>query len=195
MIDPARRKALASVAALASLSAFSRASASADQLFDVASDATGEGITIRASADMQADPRTVLDVITDYDHLARFIPHMRISRVVQRDAQQVIVEQAGELSFLFFRQPVVVTLSVVESEPGRVLARAIGGNLKEMEGFYRVERLPSGYTRLSYRGRVVPGFPVPPVIGKIAMRSVMERQFDAMVSEILVRERDRGRAP
>lgn len=195
MIDPARRKALASVAALASLSAFSRASASADQQFDVASDATGEGITIRASADMQADPRTVLDVITDYDHLARFIPYMRISRVVQRDAQQVIVEQAGELNFLFFRQPVVVTLSVVESEPGRVLARAIGGNLKEMEGFYRIERLPSGYTRLSYRGRVVPGFPVPPVIGKIAMRSVMERQFDAMVSEILVRERDRGRAP
>ncbi|MBS0344348.1 MAG: cyclase, partial [Proteobacteria bacterium] len=36
---------------------------------------------------------------------------------------------------------------------------------------------------------------VPPVIGKIAMRSVMERQFDAMVVEIQARERDRVQPP
>ena len=169
--------------------------APAAQRVEVEGDAKGEGISVKASADVQADPRTVLGVITDYDNLARFVPYMRSSRVVQRDAQRVIVEQAGELDFLFFRQPVVVTLSVVEPAPGRVLARAIGGNIKEMEGLYVVERLPSGYTRLSYSGRVVPDFPVPPVVGKIALRSVMERQFDAMVSEILTREHDRVRAP
>ena len=32
-----------------------------------------------ASAEMQVDPRTVWSVITDYDHLAEFIPYMRSS--------------------------------------------------------------------------------------------------------------------
>lgn len=193
MNDWSRRQALAS--ALAVLTVALCAPASAAQSVDVGGDAKGDGITVKASADVQADPRTVLSVITDYDHLARFVPYMRSSRVVQRDAQRVIVEQAGELDFLFFRQQVMVTLSVVEPAPGRVAARAIGGNIKEMEGLYVVERLPSGYTRLTYSGRVVPDFAVPPVIGKIALRSVMERQFDAMVSEILTREHDRLRAP
>lgn len=193
MTGTARRKARAkALAALASALCMSAAGA---QRVDVGGDAQGEGITIQASADMQADPRTVWNVITDYDHLARFVPFMRSSRVVERDDQRLIVEQAGELGVVFFRQPVMVTLSVVESAPGRVLARAIGGNLKEMEGLYVVERLPSGYTRLSYSGRVVPDFAVPPVIGKIALRSVMERQFDAMVGEILSRERDRTHQP
>mgnify|MGYP003586218831 CR=1 FL=1 len=193
MIGTPRRRIMAH--ALAVLALALCVSAAAPQRVDVAGDAKGEGITVKASADVQADPRTVLSVITDYDHLARFVPYMRSSRVVQRDGPRVIVEQAGELDFLFFRQPVVVTLSVVESSPGRVMARAIGGNIKEMEGLYVVERLPSGYTRLSYSGRVVPDFAVPPVIGKIALRSVMERQFDAMVSEILTRENDKVRAP
>ena len=161
------------------------------QRVDVDSNGQGEAITIQASADVQADPRTVWDVITDYDHLARFIPFMRSSRVVQRDADRLIVEQAGELGIVFFKQSVEVRLAVVETAPKRVVARAIGGNIKEMEGLYTVEQLPSGYTRLSYSGRVLPDFAVPPVIGRIALRSVMERQFDAMVSEIASRERER----
>lgn len=191
MIDAARRRLLAKV--LAMLAPALCVLPVAAQRVDVTGDGKGEGITIQASADVEADPRTVWNVITDYDHLARFIPFMRSSRVVQRDEQRVIVEQAGELDAILFKQPLYVTLSVVESAPGRVLARAVGGNVKEMEGLYVVERLPSGYTRLSYSGRVVPDFAVPPVIGRIAMRSVMERQFDAMVGEILSREAERVR--
>jgi len=147
-----------------------------------------ETITVEVSAEMQVDPRTVWNVITDYDHLARFIPYMSSSRVLQRDADRVIVEQTGELVFLFFRQPVEAKLAVVESPPTRVTARAIGGNLKELDGRYTVETLPSGYTRLTYSGRLVPDFDVPPVVGRIALQRVMSRQFDAMVREIVRRD-------
>jgi ribosome-associated toxin RatA of RatAB toxin-antitoxin module len=150
-----------------------------------------ETITVEVSAEMAVDPGTVWSVITDYDHLARFIPYMRSSRVLQRDADHVIVEQTGELAFLFFRQPVDVMLEVVESPPARVAARAIGGNLRALEGRYTIESLPSGYTRLSYSGRLVPDFDVPPVIGRIALQSVMSRQFDAMVREIVRRDAER----
>jgi len=167
------------------------AAASMAQRVDIETHRRDETITVEASAEMQADPHTVWSVITDYDNLARFIPYMRSSRVLQRDADRVVVEQTGELVFLFFRQPVEVRLAVVESPPTRVAARAIGGNLKELEGRYIVERLPSGYTRLSYSGRLVPDFDVPPIIGRIALQSVMSSQFDAMVKEIGRREAER----
>ncbi|SEB16331.1 SRPBCC family protein [Variovorax sp. YR216] len=161
------------------------------QRVDIETHRKNETIIVEVSAEMPVDPRTVWSVITDYDHLPRFIPYMRSSRVLQRDADRVIVEQSGELVFLFFRQPVEVKLSVVESPQTRVAARAIGGNLKALDGRYTVESLPSGYTRLSYSGRLVPDFDVPPVIGRIALQTVMARQFDAMVKEIVRRDAER----
>lgn len=177
--------------AMVLLAALCASRASLAQRVDIETHREEEAITVEVSAEMAVDPRTVWNVITDYDHLARFIPYMRSSRVLQRDAGRLVVEQAGEFGFLFYRQPVEVRLAVVESPPGHVAARAIGGNLKEMEGRYTVESLPSGYTRLSYAGRLVPAFEVPPVIGRLAMQSVMGRQFDAMVKEIVRRDAER----
>lgn len=161
--------------------------ATAQQL-SIESAAQGGVVTVRASAEMQVDPRMVWDVISDYDHLAEFIPDMKSSRVVQRDGDTVIVEQAGEFGFLFFRQPVAVRLLVVEYPTRRILAHALGGNLREMEGRYDLEQLPTGAVRLLYEGRVVPDFPVPPIIGTMLMRSELSRQFTAMVKEIMRRD-------
>jgi hypothetical protein len=38
--------------------------------------------------------------------------------------------------------------------------------------------------RVSYAGRLVPDFALPPVIGTIAVRWSVERQFTAMIAEI-----------
>jgi len=162
------------------------------QRVDIETHRKNETITVEVSAEMPVDPRTVWNVITDYDHLARFIPYMSSSRVLHRDAERVIVEQTGELVFLFFRQPVEAKLAVVESPHTWVTARAIGGNLKALDGRYAIESLPSGYTRLSYSGRMVPDFDLPPVVGRIALQSVMSRQFDAMVKEIVRRDAERA---
>jgi carbon monoxide dehydrogenase subunit G len=155
---------------------------------NVETDGQGELITVTASADMQVDPRTVWAVISDYDRLAEFIPDMRSSRVIRRDGDQVLVEQTGEFGFLFFRQPIEVWLAVSESPPRRIVAHAVGGNLQSMEGRYVVESLAGNQVRLSYSGRLVPGFQVPPFVGRMAVRSTMDRQFRALVQEIVRRD-------
>ena len=151
-------------------------------------DGEGELITITASADMQVDARTVWAVISDYDRLAEFIPDMHSSRVIRRDGDQVLVEQTGEFGFLFFRQPIEVRLSVAESPPRRIVAHAVGGNLQSLEGRYAVDSLPGGEVRLSYSARLVPGFQVPPFVSRMAVRSTMARQFQALVQEIVRRD-------
>ena len=156
----------------------------------VSIETSGEGgvVTVRASAEMRVDPSMVWGVISDYDHLAEFIPDMNGSHVVQRDGDKLLIEQTGEFGFLFFRQPIEVTLSVVESPMRRIVAHAVGGNLREVEGRYELENLPTGAVRLLYEGRVVPDFPVPPIIGTMVVRSVLSRQFTAMVKEIMRRD-------
>jgi carbon monoxide dehydrogenase subunit G len=151
-------------------------------------DNEGELITITASADMQVAPGTVWAVISDYDRLAEFIPDMRSSRVIRRDGDQVLIEQTGEFGFLFFRQPVEVRLSVAESPPRRIVAHAVGGNLQSLEGRYAIESLPGGEVRLNYSGRLVPGFDVPRFVSRMAVRSTMARQFQALVQEIVRRD-------
>lgn len=59
----------------------------------------GDIVTVRVSAEMQVDLSTVWRTISDYDHLAEFIPNMRSSRVMQRNGVQVLVEPAGASVF------------------------------------------------------------------------------------------------
>ncbi len=158
------------------------------QLVNIETAGQGNLVIMTASAEMQVDPRTVWKVITDYDHLAQFIPDMRSSRVLQRDGDSLLVEQTGTFGFLFFKQAIEVKLSVVESPPLRIVARAVGGNFREMEGIYELESLPAGRVRLSYSGRMVPEFPIPPLIGRIVVRRVLVKQFTAMVNEIIRRD-------
>jgi carbon monoxide dehydrogenase subunit G len=143
----------------------------------------GEFVSVRASAELKADPRIAWEVLTDYDHLAEFIPDLRSSRVLRRDAGGVLVEQKGEFGFLFFRQPIEVTMAVSEQPPRRIAARAVAGNMKDMEGSYELQASEAG-VRLGYSGRFVPDFFLPPLIGLPIVRRSMERRFRAMVEEI-----------
>ena len=161
--------------------------AGAQELSIETPDSSG-AITVSASADMRVQPATAWSVISDYDHLADFLPNMRSSRVVQRNGDQLVLEQTGVFGFLFFQQPIRVRLAVTELPPRRIVAHAVGGNLKQMDGSYTLETLPDGRVRLSYAGRLVPDFAIPPVVGKLVVRKILARQFSAMVDEILRRE-------
>lgn len=147
-----------------------------------------DAITVNASAVMQVRLATAWSVISDYEHLADFVPGMHSSRVLQRSDNQVLLEQTGSLGFLFFQQAIEVRLAVSESPPDRIVAHAVGGNLKQMDGSYTLETLPDGKVRLSYSGSLRPDFALPPLIGKLAVRQVLERQFKSLVDEILRRE-------
>lgn len=143
----------------------------------------GDFITVVASAELKADPRIAWEVLSDYDDLARFIPDIQSSRVLKRGADGLVVEQKGEFGVLFFRRTVEVTMEVSEEPPRRIRARAISGNMRDMETRY--DLLPSERgVILSYYGRFVPDFFLPPLIGMPLVRRSLERRFRAMVEEI-----------
>ena len=142
---------------------------------------------VEAAAEFSADSRIAWQVLTDYDRYAEFIPDLRSSRVVGRTDAGTLVEQRGEAGFLFIRIPLEIRY-LVEETPYRVVrSRAVAGDFREMIGTYDLAPVPGGL-RLTYSGRLVPAFMLPPLFGTMAVRLSVERQFGAMVREIVRRD-------
>jgi hypothetical protein len=175
------------------------AAAAQSPRFDVTRDAAG--YRVDASADLDADDTVVWETLTDYPGLPRFVPGIRSVRVIEAhdDAgtQRLLIEQAGELRFLFFSRRVRVLLAVQQQPRSRVEARALPrpagdatdeAQLNQFEGTYTLVPIPGG-VRLGYRASFTPAFALPPIIGPLAVRRTMQAQFEAMLAEI-----DRRRA-
>jgi hypothetical protein len=161
------------------------------QAAEVAVRATRDGdvLLIEASADFEGTLAQAWKVLTDYDHLAEFIPNMRTSRVIARTKDGITVEQKGEARLLFFSYPIEVRLAIAEFPPGKVVSRAVAGNFREMSGVYELAA-QDGRVRLRYAGRMMPDFFVPPLIGTWVLRNNVETTFGALVDEIMRRQRD-----
>ncbi len=178
---------------------FALATGSARAAADITVDAQrrGEALEVVCRAMLDAPLELVWQTLTDFDHLAEFIPGMRSSRVVSRNGAVAIVEQAGEARFLFFTFPIEITLSSTERPPHAIEASLLKGNLKRLDGVYRIEPQVAGRLLLTWTG-VVEAQSMPPLIGEMLMRSSIEEQFRGMVREIerreaLRREREAGR--
>jgi len=147
----------------------------------------GDFVVVSASAMMKVDPHVAWAVLSDYDHLARFIPDMKSSRVVSREGNLVRVEQKGNVGFFFYREPVNMLLEVREEPPTRISARGIEGNIKGLETCYELHTSDAG-TKLVYAGRFEPDFAIPPLIGMPLVNRLIERRFRAMIEEIQRRD-------
>lgn len=112
---------------------------------------------------------------------------MRESKVMSRGPAGTVVEQKGSFGFLFFSQEIEARMLVAEFPPNSIVARSVGGSFRELLGRY--ELLPVGAgVRLSYTGRLVPEFGLPPLIGMSIVHYALKKNFTEMVDEI--RRRD-----
>ncbi len=153
--------------------------------FSVARD--GEFIQTDARVDLPVAPDLAWAVLTDYERYPRFISSMRESKIVSRSPDGLVVEQKGRFSILFFSQEIETRLLVSEFPPDVIESRAIEGDFRVMTGRYELSQLGNN-VRLSYSGRLVPKFSLPPVFGLSIVRYILLRNFREMVEEILRRD-------
>jgi hypothetical protein len=151
---------------------------------------------VRAEAELQADRRTAWFTVTDYEHLPRFVPGIRSTQVLARQAdggaERLLVEQSGEFRYLWLSRPVQVWLEVTHRAPEQVLARSVlpagidpeRSTLRQFEGSYLLTAIDASRTRLVYRARFEPAQAMLPVLGTLAVRYAMGEQFRAMAAEI-----------
>jgi ribosome-associated toxin RatA of RatAB toxin-antitoxin module len=155
-----------------------------------------DALEVLCRATIDAPFEIVWQTLTDYDRLPEFIPGMRSSRVIERRGSTVVVEQLGEARFLFITYPIEVTIASTERPPHALEVSVLKGNLKRLDGAYRIEPQGAGRILLTWNG-IVEALLMPPLIGEMLMRSNIEDQFRGMVREIdrreaLRRDKERG---
>ena len=148
----------------------------------------GEKVLVYAQSEVDADRATIWSTLSDYDHLAGFIPDMLLSHVVSRTGDKLVVEQQGSAGLGPFRQKFTVLLAVREMPDHSISASGIGGDFSCFESRYEILPLEPHRVRIVYQAAFVPTISLPPVLGLFAMRSSIGSQFDALVEEIRRRE-------
>lgn len=163
------------------------ASVSAAEAVSVETTRRDSAVEVRAHALLDATYGTVWSTLTDYNRLAEFIPGMKSSRVVEQRDDSVVVAQEGEVRFLFFAFPIRVTLISTARPPDALDVRLLKGNLRRLDGGYRLEQTAPGKIVLRWNGLIEPES-LPPLLGELVMRANVENQFTGMVREIERRE-------
>jgi ribosome-associated toxin RatA of RatAB toxin-antitoxin module len=179
-----RRSRLFAVGVCAALVAPAAPLAHAATEFTVAAVAHDEGVAVTARAVLRAPVELVWQTLTDYDHLAKFVPGLSSSRVVSRQGADSIIEQKGGARFWLFSYPIRVTLHSNEKPYQGIDVHLVQGNLRRLDGGYRIEPLPDGNTELIWSGLIEPDRPLPDFVKIALLRNNISDQFAGMVREI-----------
>lgn len=150
----------------------------------------GSAVAINARAIVKAPHALIWATLTDYDHLAEFIPGMTASRVLERRGSTAIVGQTGKAKFLIFSYPIEAVVESREEPPNIIGIHAVKGNLKRLDGGYRLDKVEGkdDEFELRWSGLIEPSLSMPFFITVPVMRANISDQFRGMVSEIERRE-------
>lgn len=151
--------------------------------------ADGAAIDVSITLVVPIDAGVVVAVVTDYEHMPRFVPDILATRVRHAEPgnQHVEIDGVARLAFLVF--PIHTAVHVVNRADGTIEIDSLGGDLT-VHGTVRVQQQAAD-TRIDYRARIEPTFWLPPLIRDLLIAGMIRRQFEAMVAEM----RRRAAAP
>lgn len=158
-------------------------------VIDVRPDPQGATGLIQAVIDIPAAPQRVWQVMTDCERSKRTIPSLKTCRVTERAADGAFDVREHVVQWIW---PLPSVRSVFRSDYQpfqRIAFRKIAGDLELLEGEWQLVGLSGGAaTRLSYRARITPGWPVPGAMVRSAIEADVPKTLIALRREAVGRE-------
>ena len=160
--------------------------ASAAQDIEVTAKKLSDMVVIDVSMLVAATPREAWDVLTDYDHMSKFLPNLQSSKILSKSPTRLEVAQKGGVT----HGPISITFDVVRDvqlKPySEIVSHVISGNLKKVDGTTRLAPEGDG-TRITFHSESIPNIWVPPGIGPTLIENETRDQFGDMRAEIIKR--------
>jgi len=147
-------------------------------------DSEGEFYAVQASMIVEATPQRSWQVMTDYDHLATFVPGFISSHMVTRVGNDGVLAQEGFVRFLLIKQSINLLLDVHEEPYSKVDLNLLQGNMRHYEAHWQLIPVDTLHTRILYNARLAPTFFVPPIIGVTMMKGDLHKMLDAVSLKI-----------
>jgi len=142
------------------------------------------------SLQIAVPPAVALEVLTDFEHMAEFVPNLSASHVISRAGNVYRIAQQGKAHFGPFGFAFESERQIEVLPDGRILSKALSGSTKYMRSEMRLQASGGG-TRLDYRIEMIPDRWAPALFGVGFLRHELAEQFSALVNEMQRRQASR----
>jgi hypothetical protein len=132
-----------------------------------------------------------LAVLTDYEHIPRFMSDIKASRVLERTAGRAVVEQEGLSRFMMFSKRVHLVLDITEGPDSVRFRDRCGRSFAAYEGAWTLVARDGG-ADIVYELTADPSFSVPESLLKRLLRRDSARMIDSLRQEMAARSAGRG---
>ena len=137
-------------------------------------------------------PQLALDVLTDFEHMADFVPNLRSSKQLARAGNVYRIAQQGKANFGPLSFDFESERQVEVFAEGRLVSQGISGSPRSIRSELRITATPAG-SRLDYRVEMVPDHWLPSGIGTHFIRHELAEQFMALGREMERRQKARAK--
>lgn len=127
-------------------------------------------------------------VLTDFDHMAEWVPNVRESKVIEREPNAVTIEQHGVAKFGIASFSYVSVRHIEPDPPRTIRSTQVKGNMRRLESLMTLAPDGNG-TRLVYHVEMVPGGLAATVMSKEFLEHELREQFGAIIAEMVRRSR------
>ncbi len=134
-----------------------------------------------------APPPIIMAVLTDFDHMAEFMPGLNSSRIVVRNGDQYQVAQQGKISFGPFSMPFESLRQIEVFDGKRIVSKSLAGSTRRMQSIMQVRALEHG-SQIDYRIEIEPSNWIPSALGVNFLQHELAEQFNALGREMLRRK-------
>lgn len=138
------------------------------------------------TAHVPVPPGRAWSVLTDFEHMADFVPNLISSEVIERQEGLLKVRQRGTARFGPFSVSFESLREIRLFPEHEIHARGLAGSFKRMESLMQLQA-ENGGTRLRYHADVQPEFWLPPLVGPSLVRHETAEQFTAILQEMIRR--------
>lgn len=133
-------------------------------------------------------PQQALDVLTDFEHMADFVPNLSASRLLARSGNLYRIAQQGTANFGPFSFAFESERQIEVFPEGRLVSQGISGSPRSLRSELRILPVNAG-CRLDYRVEMLPDRWLPSSIGTQFMRHELAEQFMALGREMERRQK------
>src|SRR5271167_3679466 len=145
-------------------------------------DVTYDGETYVLNAVMFAPVAQAVawDVLTDFDHMAQWVPNVSESKVVKRDDNSVTIEQRGVAKYGAVSFPYVTERKIELKPPGAIMSLQTKGSLRRVASTLLLQTDGKG-TRLTYHLEIEPSLLASALLSKEFLQHELAEQFTAII--------------
>lgn len=140
---------------------------------------------VAATIEVKAAPAAVWRILTAYERMPEFVPDLESAKVLERSGNELTVEQFGTAHFLFLSHAIHLVVRVTEQPMTAIDITLVSGDMKHYACRWELWPVPdTGGTRVVYRGKLMPSFYVPGMLGAHLVHKDVTRMMAGLLTRL-----------